>query len=376
MANQTTQSFSGIVSNFAAAVQGASKQLLDFTVGSVLNAISEAVSGVALWLQGLYLQALALTRASTSSGTDLDSWFADYGFAREPAQASTGFEGFFRYTPTNSALITIGDTVQTADGSVVFTVTLDTTNPAYDSTQGGYVVPAGQASLQVPITCTVAGSVGNVSSGLINTLGTSIPGIDFVSNASAIDNGADAQSDASARASFVLYIASLSKATLAAVEFAIQSVKQLVSSSIVENQQKNGQTDNGYFYAIVDDGTGNPSNTFIAEESAAIDAVRPIGIRFGVFGPSNVTANVSMTLTTAAGFTHSVVVGLVVAALEQYINTLGVGNPLLYTQLSNIAYNTQAGAVTNVSNVLLNGGTADLVVTSQQLVRAGTMAVN
>lgn len=375
MANLNTQSFSTMVSNFATAVQGASTQLLNFTVGSVLNAIGEAVGGVALWLQGLLLQVLALTRAATSSGPDLDSWFADYGFAREAAQAATGFETFSRFTPTNSALVAVGDTVQTPDGSVVYTVVLDATNPAYNASQNGYVIPAGQASLAVPIQCTVAGSVGNVAAGLINTLGTSIPGIDFVSNAAAIVNGADAQSDASARASFVLYIASLSKATLAAVEFAIQSVQQLVTFSITENEDPDGATDNGFFFAIVDDGTGDPSDEFIATESAAIDAVRPIGIRFGVFGPSDVTANVSMTLTTAAGFTHSAVVATVAAALETYINTLGVGASLLFAQLVNIAFNAEPGAVTNVSSVLLNGGTADLTVTAKQLVRTGTVVV-
>ncbi|MDR9052051.1 baseplate J/gp47 family protein [Burkholderia multivorans] len=377
MATQNTQSFSGIVANFAAAVQGAASQLVDFSVGSILNAIAEAVAGVALWLQGLYLQVLALTRAATSNGTDLDSWFADYGFARAAAQAATGFETFSRYTPTNQALIPIGATVQTQDGTIVYSVVVDTTNPAYSSTQGGYVIPAGQASMQVPIQCTAAGAAGNVSAGQLNTIGTAIAGIDYVSNGSAIVNGADAQSDASARASFVLWIASLSKATLAAVEYAIQSVQQGVTYSITENQDYNGATDNGFFYAVVDDGTGAPSPTFIASEAAAIEAVRPIGIRYGVFGPVDLTANITMTLTTAAGYTHSVVVAAVSAALQAYIDTLGVGNPLRYSQLATIAYNTEpVGAITNVSGVLLNGVTADLVPTNQQICRAGTLTIN
>lgn len=376
MATEDSQSFSGIVANFATAVQGAATQLLDFTVGSVLNAISEAVAGVALWLQGLYLQVLALTRAATSSGPDLDSWFADYGFEREGAQAATGFETFYRYTPTNSALVPIGASVQSADGTIVYTVTLNAANAAYSLSQNGYVVPAGQASIVLPVTCTTAGSAGNVAAGIINTLGTSIPGIDYVSNSATIENGADAQSDASARASFVLWIASLSKATLAAVEYAITSVQQGVSYSVTENKDYNGATDNGFFYAVVDDGTGNPSGTFISTEAAAIEAVRPIGIRYAVFGPTQVTANVSMTLTTAASYAHNTVVAAVTAAIEAYIGALGVGNALLYTQLANVAYNAEpAGAVLNVSAVLLNGGTTDLTITAQQVAMAGTVTV-
>jgi hypothetical protein len=111
--------------------------------------------------------------------------------------------------------------------------------------------------------------------------------------------------------------------------------------------------------------------------TAAVEAVRPIGIRYGVFGPEDVTANVTMTLTTSDGYTHSAVVAAVTAAIEAYINLLGVGNPLRYSQLATIAYNAEpAGAVTNVSGVLLNNATADLVPTSQQIVRAGVLTIN
>jgi hypothetical protein len=144
---------------------------------------------------------------------------------------------------------------------------------------------------------------------------------------------------------------------------------------LTENQQKTGATDNGYFYAIVDDGSGSPSGTFITSETAAVEAVRPIGIRYGVFGTTAVLANVTMTITTAAGFTHSSVVSSVIAALQTYINTLGVGAPLPYTMLANTAYNAVPGAVTNVSGVTLNSGTTDLVATNQQSIRAGVVTV-
>jgi phage-related protein len=122
MANLNTQSFGAIVSNFATAVQGSASTLIDFSVGSILLAIGEAMGGVALWLQGLILQVAALTRAATSSGTDLDSWLAQFGFAREAAVAAITQETFSRYTPTNSALIPVGANVTSSDGTVTFRV--------------------------------------------------------------------------------------------------------------------------------------------------------------------------------------------------------------------------------------------------------------
>src|ERR1700722_20389393 len=103
MASLQTFTFSDLVSNIATAIQGSASALLDFTVGSVLRAIAEAVSGVVLWLQAIILQLLTLTRAATSIGSDLDSWMADYSFTRLAAVASSGQVTFFCFTaPTQN----------------------------------------------------------------------------------------------------------------------------------------------------------------------------------------------------------------------------------------------------------------------------------
>ena len=57
-----------------------------------------------------------------------------------------------------------------------------------------------------------------------------------------------------------------------------------------------------------------------------------------MFGPIVVTANVSMTITSATGLTHSVVVGAVGVALQNFINALPLGVGLPYTQLAAVAY--------------------------------------
>lgn len=134
----TTQDFVTIVRNQVTAIQGAASSLVDMTVGSILRAVVEANAAVVLWLQGLILQLLATTRAATSSGADLDSWVADYGVTRLAGVAATGQVTFSRFTATQQAEIPVGSSVQTADGSQVFTVTADTTNPAYSARSGAW----------------------------------------------------------------------------------------------------------------------------------------------------------------------------------------------------------------------------------------------
>jgi len=379
MANLSTQSFGAIVSNFATAVQGSATSLIDFSVGSVLLAIGEAMGGTALWLQGLILQVAALTRAATSSGTDLDSWLAQFGFAREPAVAAITQETFGRFTPTNAALVPVGANVNTNDGTVIFTVIADSTNAAYSASQNGYVLPAGQASVNVTVQCTVAGTVGNVAAGALNTLGTAISGIDFVTNGANVQNGIAAESDPAVRARFVLWVAGLGGATLIAVQAAIAGVQQNMTGIIVENQQYGGQTQNGFFTVVANDGSNELTETEQTNVENAIENVRPLTVSYSVHGPEPETVTVSMSITVGAGYVLAAVEALVQAALIAYINsiaTTAAGATLPYTSLAAQAYGV--AGVTNVTGVLLNGGTADLTIAYQFVLEAttGTVTVN
>ena len=82
MATLSTQNFATLLQNQAAAMQARCNQLLDFSVGSILRAITEANAAVALWLQGMILQVFGVTRLATSTGTDCDSFVNDFGMTR------------------------------------------------------------------------------------------------------------------------------------------------------------------------------------------------------------------------------------------------------------------------------------------------------
>ena len=374
MTTPNTQSFSALVTNFAVTVQGAAATLVDFTVGSVLRAISEAVAYLALWMQGLILQVGALSRAATSNGSDLDSWLAQFSFSRIQAVTATGQEIFSRYTATNQATIPIGATVQSSDGTVVFTTIVDATNPNYSSGLNAYVLPALTNSISVTVQCTQTGTIGNAVAGSINTLGTSISGVDYVSNTAAFTNGVNAETDSAVRSRFVLYLSNLGTATLAAIMNAITNVAPGVTGVILENQQFNGTAQNGYFTVIADDGTGHPSTTTLNAVGTAINAVRPLTVNFAVYAPTIVIANVSMTITTAISFNHATVAGLVQTAITNYINSIGDNAALPWSRLAATAYSVSG--VANVTAVLLNGGTADLACTNEQRILAGTVVVS
>ncbi len=375
----STKDFTTLVREGVTAIQGYAGALVDLTIGSILRAFVEANAAVVIWLQGLILQVLAITRAATSSGADLDSWVGDFGVTRLAATYATGHVTFARFTPTQQAVVPLGATVQTGDGSQQYSVVADATNAAYNGALGGYVLPPGTASISVPVVAATGGAAGNAVAGAVSVISGAIPGVDTVTNTAAFANGEDAETDAALRTRFIAYIRSLSKATKAAVSYAITSLQSGVTCSLVENQSYGGATQLGYFYAVVDDGSGTPSGTFLVNAGNAVEAVRPLCISFGVFPPVVVNAAVAMTCTIAANYDGPATRALVVAALTTYINTL-VRNPatqimtLPYSRLAQVAYDASPG-VTNVTGVTLNGGTADLTAPAQQTIKASTIAV-
>lgn len=374
MASIPTQDWVTLVRNQVSAIQGYAKVLVDLTVGSVLRAVVEANAAVVVWLQGLLLQVLAITRAATSSGADLDSWVADFGVTRLPAVPATGTVTFSRFTTTQQVVVPIGATVQTSDGTQQFTVTIDTTNPAYNAGLGGYVIAAGVGNVTAPVQAVTAGAAGNAVAGSVTVIAGAIAGVDTVTNTAAFVNGADAESDAALRTRFIAYVASLSKATKNAVIYAVTSIKQGMVCALVENQTYAGATQYGYFYVVVDDGTGSPPSTLLSSVANAIDAVRPVCSTFGVFAPVVVNASVAMTISTATGYDHTSTATLVKNALTSYINSLPLGTTLPFSRLAQVAYDASPG-VTNVTGVTLNSGTSDLTATSQQVIKASTITV-
>lgn len=380
-----TQSFTQILTGFATAVQGTASVLVNFVIGSILRAIGEGTAWVSLWLQGLILNAIALTRAATSSGSDLDSWFAQFSFTRLAPTAASGQVTFSRFTPTFQAIIPTGTIVQTGSvaGSQQYQTVADTTNPAYSATLGGIVIPAGVAS----VTCTVVGitpgsnslnlpdASGNVSEGAISQLYQPVQYVDTVTNDLAFDNGENAESDAAARIRFAGWLGSLARATLAAIGSAITALGSNFTYSITQNVNYAGQTQLGYFYVVVNDGTGAPSSNTLATVYSAIDAVRAFTVTFGVFAPNQVIVPVSMSITTlSTGAQHAATCATVQAAIEAYIQSLTMGQTLYYFKLGQIAIDASSDVV-SVEAYTLNGGTVDITTTNQQVVMPGAITV-
>ncbi|HQU04794.1 MAG TPA: baseplate J/gp47 family protein [Acidocella sp.] len=372
------QTLTTLVQNMAAAAQAAASTALDFTVGSVLRAIMEAVAGIQLWLQYLVLAVLQQAFLSSCSGTQVDTWFTNnfpmFG-GRLLGTYATGSVTFSRFTATSSALVTVGALVRTADGTQSFAVVADTTNPLYVAASNGYLIPAGVASATIAVEAVTIGAGGNVAANTISQIVGSVPYVDTVNNTSAFTNGEAAESDAAVKLRFQNWQETRASGTYAAVEYAVQSVQTNLTYTITPNAVVGGAYTPGSFVVAIDDGSGATPTLTVTAVSNAVALVRPIGSTAYVVAATPLTATIAVTLVVASGYSTATAQAAVGTAITTYVDALGVGATMPYSVIAKLCYDAFAG-ISNVTGITLNGGTADLVPTTSQVVRAGVVTVN
>ncbi len=371
----TLPTLQSMLAGMAASAQSACTQLLDLTIGSPARALLFASAQQWSWQQSNIYRVLAASRLATSSGTDIDTFIADYGCPpREAATFATGLVTLARFVPATAATVPVGASVRTGDGSLTYVIGADPTNPTWSAAIPGYVVPVGTASITVPVECTTAGSQGNVIAGAISLLGSAIPGIDTVNNGAAFVDAADGETDAQVQLRFALYIRGLSKATLTAVESAIADVQAGLVYSVTENVDEQGSFRPGHFVCVVDDGSGSPPATLLSSVYAAVDAVRPVCSTFSVQPPAVNAVNVALSITVSSGNKASLFTA-VSTAVTAYVDATPVGGTVSLTRIAAAAYATNS-TIVNVSAITINGVAADLVAPTSGVTKASLVVVS
>lgn len=367
MATLPTRSFDQIVTNISTGIQGRSARLVDFSKGSPLRAIAEGFAGLFLWFQALVLLLLQASRLSTASNEDVDTFTGDFQVYRLRAQAASGIAILSRTTVGNTTVfIPVDSLFQTQGGDQKYKVTANATFTGWSADLNGYTLAANTQSIQVPIKAVTAGAASNVIAGVINQFASPLTGLDTVTNPVALLNGFDSEPDQRLKDRFAAFILGLSRGDYFGTEYAILSIGISVQWTLTEDYDYAGNWRPGYYYVVADDGSGAPSADFMTAVTAAVNAVRPLGVQAGCFPPLVSYAVVSMIVQTAAGYDHNTVCGLVAQAIEDNINLLGLGNGLDFAILSSWAYTVPG--VTRVTAVLLNGlsGDAASIVANEQ----------
>lgn len=167
---------------------------LDTSIGSPARKIIDAVAASQAEATVDTMLTSYTYDIDSKSGGDLDDFVALFGLSRLPAQRATGVVTFSRDTATAATKIaTVGSGAQ---------VMAMTSPNIFVQTLASAVLALGQASVDVPVQAINPGPSGNVGSGTLTSLASTIDGVTAVTNASALSNGVVAETDDALRARF------------------------------------------------------------------------------------------------------------------------------------------------------------------------------
>ncbi len=382
----TYLTFPALVQNFVNAFCGQLGLDPNLQPGSGLLAIAESDAAQGIALETMSAETVAFSRAQTSFGPDLDSFYAQFKFPRLPALAASGTVNFSAGIPaTQQVNIPVGAIVQTQGGAISYQVIADPNAPAFNLALNAYILPVGQTSINVTMAAIVPGSLYNVQSGQLQVLVSSVFGVKSVTNVAAIINGQNSETDTAYRARFIDYLQGLSRATKVALLSAVLNLQVGLKVALLENVQLVGNpptSENSPYYgnivALVDDGSGAPSTGLLNAATAAIISTIAFGVQYQVLPPAVLHPHIATTVKVGPNGIDSVVQTNVANAIIDYINNLPIGATVYLENIVAIAKDADANVVAVVTaSTTINSLQEDLVLTDFQeaLVTLSNVAV-
>lgn len=250
-----------------------SDKLTDFTVGSALRTLCEAI---ALQLEEFYFDIRQNVEFAIQSAI-----YSAFGFDLIEGNAATGtVTVYFREALTRDTILPVGMMFSgvKSNGKVVY----------FQSVQDTYVY-SGATEAMVLVQCTEIGEVGNVEMNLI-TIMTSCPSIiESVTNSQAIMNGVNEETPAERKARFREYIESLHRCTADAIAYGLKRVEGVGSVWVDDSYI-------GYVRVYVCDSKGQLPSDLKASCEAVADEWRAAGIEIEIMASVPVPQDLDITL--------------------------------------------------------------------------------
>ena len=197
--------FVSIVASQINHARSVTDKITDFLPGSVARTLVEAP---AVEMEELYMQMFLGLRDAIPVAT-----FLSFDFDKLPASVAHGWVNISTDPPPDADVLIPAGTTFTARDGRIYTSTQDVTWPAGDNV------------VRVPVAYATAGLAGNIAGGMIDS--SPLFGADYTISNGAIETGRDAETAEEREARFAAFVASLSRGTVVACEYAVRSAKVL-----------------------------------------------------------------------------------------------------------------------------------------------------
>lgn len=362
---------------FLDGLAAAIKKRLNVQDGNLTKATANAVGSAGTILQNMSQYTIAISRASTSVGIDLDSFLAQFGYTRNPATNAYGNVILYSVLPaTQPVNVPIGTVLQTQGALIKYTIIADPNQPNYNVLTSSYVLAIGQTQMVVTAQAQVAGSGGSVQAGQLTQIVPTIFGISSVSNPQPIINGISGESDADFLARFQQDFFNKAKGTFDAITAALLKAGctkvKLISGCVVVGNPATGlleKPNGGWVNAVVDNGSTAPSAVFLDKCRATVASTMAFGF-FGpvVVAPEILSPSIQIPLRFADATQQLAIFNAVKTAVLNYTNVLPIGG-LLQSPTLNIGDLIQVAKdahpailAIDENNTLINARNEDLIL--------------
>lgn len=339
--------------------------------------IPTALGPAAYVLEGFYLTLNQVQRQAfiqTAAGQSLDNLAVIAGLSRYPASAAVRLGVFNTAAPVGSRF----STVNGAD-SINFVVTA-----------------SAAAANQYQLRAETPGVIGNEYTGPILPI-TTIPGLTSAQITDILVPGDDEETDDELRQRLITALNERPfGGNIASYRAAVLAIDGVGAVQVYPTWNGGGTVKlsvlGADFLPASSELVGNVQNAIDPPPNQGLGlGLAPIGAKVTAVAPTNLTVHVSATVTLAAGYSIGQVQQPVEAAIEAYLLTVRQGwaantsdTAVVYAAdvyLSRItAAIVSVAGVVNATNVQLNGGTADLVLTEngtvQQVPVKGTVTLS
>lgn len=323
-------------------------EINDFTVGSAIRALYEAVS---IEMEQFYM----LTRENIAEGIEQGVYSA-FDFNRKPPIRAFGIiEITFHNIRTTDVVIPRGS--QFSSGISAYPQSYETLEDVF--------VPRGSITVEVEVYCTVRGTVGNVPAGVIGVMRSSISNVKDVNNPSPFQTGTDEEPIEELHARFNAFIASRGRATIPALEYGTREVEE-VSGVYIE--EKTGQVK---IYAH--DRNGNLSNLVKNKIIDALEEYRPAGIQIVVSAVEKVHVDLAVEVTlTRKGAETNVFKERIRVEIENYLNRMSTSKNLVLSDLSSIIKSIDKQLIYDIKFIVPE---SNIIIKGSDVIRAGVVTV-
>jgi uncharacterized phage protein gp47/JayE len=347
---------------------------LQYSDGDVTIAQLHAAAAMADAAIRFSSQAFRDTFIDGATGDALTDLVNDHLNIQRKAATAAQVTLSFSRSPGAAGTIPAGTTVATlttADG-VQINFTLDAAI-AVDTSGGPFTGSA---------TATEVGPDGNVASSTVQIIVDALFDDFTVTNTAAAGGGNNEESDEELRKRARDFFATLRRGTLAALEEGALQVASVRVVSAIEDATT------GQIQVRVSDSDGNSTAEMVADVEAELENWRCAGSNVTVVGGTQLAVDMTLRLIARDGFDVAAAGPTIIDAVETRMNKLSTGETLFLDGVIAAAINVFADDVNDVnlddsggSSSLIIGGTpqsgaaADVVPTSGQTIRPGTIIV-